>query len=117
MHSNEKISMSISDQSRLLRARAKELGLTQLKISQETGLSQSQVSRLLDGKSCRESKGFDRVCRYVFSYTPSISQRRILRQTDLMMAIAEVWDGTPSHADALATILRSLKLLHGPRGK
>lgn len=106
------ILVPISDQSKLLRARVKELGLTQLQISEATCLSQSQISRILDGQSRRESKGFDLICKYVFSYTPSISQRRILRQKELMLAIAEVWDGTPAHAEALAAVLRSLRLLN-----
>lgn len=105
--------MTVSDQSKILRARVKALGLTQNELANGTGLSQSQVSRLLDGKSNRSSKGFDRLCKYVQSYTPSISQRRILKQADLMSAMAEVWDGTPTHAEALATVLRSLKAFTG----
>ena len=108
---------TMSDQSRILRARVKALGLTQNDLASGTGLSQSQVSRLLDGKSYRSSKGFDRLCKYVQSYAPSISQRRILKQADLMSALGELWDGTPAHAEALATVLRSLKALNDAASK
>ena len=99
------------DQTRILRQRVTDAGLTQIQIAQATGLSQSQVSRLLAGHGRLQSKGFQQICKYVSSYTPSISQRSLLRQSELMTTLAEVWDGTPAHADALSTVLRSLKLL------
>ncbi len=89
--------------------RAAELGLTQSMIASAIGASQSQVSRILSGGGARRSRLFDDVCKYVFSITDK--QARSAESDELKAALAEVWDGTPRHAKALALVIRSLGAL------
>ena len=94
-------------------ARAKQLGLTQEAIAAALGASQSQVSRVLSGHAKRHSKLLDAVCKYVFSHSQGESGSTDGNR-ELMQAINDVWYGTPQHAHALATVIRSLSLLHPP---
>jgi transcriptional regulator with XRE-family HTH domain len=94
-------------------ARAKQLGLTQGGIATALGASQSQVSRVLSGLAKRHSKLLDAVCKYVFSH-PHRESDGTDGNHELMQAISDVWDGTPQHAHALATVIRSLSLLQAP---
>lgn len=93
--------------------RAKDLGLTQAEIASTLSVSQSQVSRVLSGKSARHSKVLNRLCNYVFSLT-STRQPDPQTSEELMSAVAEVWDGTSEHAQALALVIRSLGSLNRP---
>lgn len=92
--------------------RAKELGLTQQEISKAIHADQSQVSRVLSGKSKRRSRVFIEVCNYVNRSKPSIGSELVKENDELISAIASVWDGSTSHASALATVIRSLSALH-----
>lgn len=106
------ISSDFNTEARLAAAHAKKHGLTQEQIATALGASQSQVSRILSGASKRRSRLLNAVCKYVFS----VQERQAVRVEDcqeLMAAIEEVWDGTPIHARALATVIRSLGLLQG----
>jgi hypothetical protein len=89
--------------------RAAELGLTQAMIAVAIGASQSQVSRILSGGGVRRSRLFDDVCKYVCSI--SDNQAWPGESDELQAALAEVWDGTPRHAKALALVIRSLGAL------
>ena len=100
---------SLRTEAQLAVKRASELGLTQAVIAKAIGASQSQVSRVLSGAGVRRSLLFDAVCRYVFSVDaerPSIAESK-----ELTRALADVWDGTPEHATALALVIRSLGAL------
>lgn len=90
---------------------AKRLGLTQQAIAQATGVSQSQVSRLLSGKSKRRTEAFDTVCVYVQSVSRSITPTDVRECVPLVESLALVWDGSISHAEALAVVIRSLGTL------
>lgn len=91
--------------------RAKALGLTQEQISNELGISQSQVSRILSGQSKRRSRVFDEICNYVNKYETGISVDNVRQNEELLEALASIWDGTPCHALALATVIRTLGVL------
>jgi len=90
---------------------AKRLGLTQTDIAKATGHSQGQVSRVLSGQGQRRSKVFRDVCSYVFIRSQGIHRDAVVRQPQLIDALAEVWDGTEDHAVALACVIRSLGTL------
>lgn len=96
-------------EARLAATRAKQRGLTQEHIAQAIGASQSQVSRVLSGRSKRRSKLLDSVCKYVFS--SGRSSTRGAPPAELTEALRTVWDGTPEHAHALALVIRSLGAL------
>jgi transcriptional regulator with XRE-family HTH domain len=93
----------------LAASRAREVGLTQAEIADALNASQSQVSRVLAGRSKRRSRLFDEVCKYVFSVRdgalPSVPP------AELTEALGSIWDGTPEHAKALALVIRSLGAL------
>ncbi|WP_296505885.1 helix-turn-helix transcriptional regulator [Rhodoferax sp.] len=90
---------------------AKNLGLTQSQIANYINASQSQVSRTLSGQSVRSSKVLERLCEYVSSAASKTPIMAVSRNHDLMDAVASTWDGTPGHAQAMATVIRSLGLL------
>jgi len=95
----------------LARQRAADMGLTQADIAAAVGASQSQVSRVLAGAGIRRSRLFDEVCKYVFAAgktRPAVSE-----SAELTAALEAVWDGSESHAKALALVIRSLGALRG----
>lgn len=90
---------------------AKARHITQVEIAKSIGASQSQVSRVLSGTSNKRSKLFDKICNYVHSATTIVSIDSVRRNEELMAALAATWDGTPKHSEALATVIRSLRVL------
>ena len=68
---------------------------------------------MLSGHAKRHSKLLEAVCKYVFSH-PQGESGSTDGNRELMQAISDVWDGTPQHARALATVIRSLSVLHAP---
>lgn len=88
--------------------RARAAGITQEQIATAVSASQSQVSRILAGKSLRRSKLFDEICIYVNSAVQGVSPDLVRTNDELIDAIASVWDGTAQQATAIAAIIRSL---------
>jgi transcriptional regulator with XRE-family HTH domain len=95
----------------LLRHELTKLRLSQQQLAAELGASQSQISRVLAGHTSMSSKLARSLCRYVFMHSPRTARERISRAPELMDALAFVWDGSPSHASALAAVIRSLSVL------
>lgn len=93
-------------------SRAKQVNATQLSIAKALGASQSQVSRILSGKTTKHSKLAEDICIYAAKLSKKTPSEAIAENADLMDALASVWDGTPGNARALATVIRSLGLLH-----
>ena len=92
-------------------------GLSQDQIASYVGASQSQVSRILSGKSLRRSKLFDKVCIYAYEslhQTQGKPKPAASSCSELLAALDAVWDGTDRHARALATVIRSLGSLMAP---
>jgi hypothetical protein len=95
----------------LIATQAHKAKLSQVEIAKAVGASQSQVSRILSGKTSASSKLAQDICIYVSTASKGVSQDAVAANTDLMDAIASVWDGSPGHARALATVIRSLGVL------
>lgn len=91
-------------------------GLTQEQIAKAVYASQSQVSRILSGKSVRRSRLYDEICIYVDNALRGVSAESVRESEEIIDAIASVWDGTAHHATALATVIRSLGGLSPPVG-
>lgn len=108
-----KTQSSLATEAALVASHAKSVGLTQKRIAEAIGASQSQVSRILSGGGLRRSKLFERVCKYVFSVATDAPPAAPERSAALMAALGDVWDGTPGHAEALALVIRSLGALSG----
>lgn len=82
--------------------------LTQQELAAESGVHQSQVSRILSGSPKRPSRNVQRLCSYA-------ERRREQSRADrgglldppqaLSRALSRVWDGSEEHAKALADLL------------
>jgi len=90
---------------------AKKSKLTQESIANALGVSQSQISRIFSRKTSERSKLASEICIYVSNVVKSPPSEAVAGNFELMEAISSVWDGTPSHARALASVIRSLGLL------
>ena len=91
----------------------RELKLTQAQIAADLGASQPQVSRILSGQNLRRSRLFEEVCLYVERFAKGVTTEAVQNNPVLLAALAETWDGTAAHANALATVIRSLRALGG----
>lgn len=90
-------------------ARARAAGISQEEIADVLGASQSQVSRILAGKSSkRPSRLYMDICKYVYSRIAGVSPELVRENEELVAALADVWDGTPNQSAVLAGIIRSL---------
>lgn len=88
--------------------RARAVGITQLEIACALNYSQSQVSRVLSGTSKRHTRLLDEICIYVNNNMHKVSSSLDLENSELTDAVASVWDGSSSHAHAIAEVIRSL---------
>lgn len=88
-------------------------GITQIEIAEAVGASQSQVSRILQGLSQRNSRLLEEVCLYVERMDHGVTADAVRGNDELIEAIKQTWNGTATHAKALATVIRSLNAL-GP---
>lgn len=116
MQTRSLIQVEADEVSRLLN----EAGHTQQELASKLGVSQSQVSRTLNGKLQRRTKLFDRLCIIAYRSTgPERDGRKgaSAQQPELVAALDAVWDGTTSHAKALAVVIRSLGALKVVPGK
>lgn len=86
---------------------AKALGITQQEIAKAVGASQSQVSRILAGKSKRQAALSEKICIYVYSNRGNISRQMVEKNSILMDAIASAWDGSTRQAEILAIMIRA----------
>lgn len=106
--------MTLKDwKTRALRAQqiCRDRGIAQADIALATGGSQPQVSRLLQGKFTRPSKLLEEVCLYIERQQMGVSADSVRKNSELIDALAETWDGTAVHAKALALVIRSLSTL------
>lgn len=109
--------MAKSDQTaRALRAAqiCRERHITQMQVADAVGASQSQVSRILQGKGLRQSRLLEEVCLYVERQIGGVTHDAVRANEDLVSALAVTWDGSAIHAKALSTVIRSLSVLGKP---
>lgn len=86
-------------------------GIAQADIAAHVGASQSQVSRILKGEGVRASRLFEEVCLFVERLEGGISADAVRGNQELIGALQATWDGSASHAKALAAVIRSLAIL------
>lgn len=82
--------------------------VTQLQIARETGVHQSQISRILSGNTKRLSKNVEIVCNYAESTIAPASIGGNIARRALTAAILDIWDGTQRHADVLEDAIRAI---------
>jgi len=97
-----------------LHQQAKSLGITQSEIASATGVNQSQISRIFDGKVKRNSKALERIAKYLEMQPHGVTLDAVKSNTELIEALAATWNGTSDHSAALATIIRTLRVLKAP---
>lgn len=92
----------------------RDQGLTQAQLQRTARISQSQLSRILDGRFTRVSAAVQRLCSAAgvdlhlrLTAAPSDSRWR----TELEQELLRSWDGTPGHARELIRLLRIAKAL------
>lgn len=91
-----------------LRAALASHDLTQQQIANASGVDQSQVSRILSGQTKRASANVMKLCK--FAYEMDLSGGHDPSQSPaLMNALRVVWDGSSTHAEAIAQVLLSLR--------
>lgn len=73
------------------------------------------MSRILNGAGLRHSRLYEEVCLYVERLAGGVTPEMVRANDDLVSALAETWDGSASHAKALATVIRSLSALGSTR--
>ncbi len=77
-------------------------GITQAELADLAGVSQPTVSRARRRVPRRNSESYSRLCRYIREESEEITLPRTVCD-----ALAEIWDGSPEHAEALATLIRA----------
>ncbi len=102
--------LHLDHKARLIKAAGacRALGITQSEIAEAIGASQGQVSRILTAKIQRASRLLEEVCLYVERRSTGITADAVCANTELIGALQATWDGSATHAKALATAIRSL---------
>lgn len=90
----------------------RQRGITQAQVAEAVGASQSQVSRILSGRGLRKSRLLEEVCLYVEGFGMGVSADLVRSNQELVDALSSIWDGSATHARALATVIRSLAALN-----
>jgi len=88
-------------------------GISQADIATHVGASQPQVSRILQGEGVRASRLFEEVCLFLERFEGGVTADAVKANPDLIEALQATWDGSATHAKALAAVIRSLAVL-GP---
>lgn len=105
--------LSLADECRWLRARFRALALRQQEVAQALGVSQAQISRILAGRISRRSRVMQALSIYVQHRSPRTRHAAVTSNKVLQEALMAAWDGTPSHADALALLIKAAAALRG----
>lgn len=87
-------------------------GSDRVELANRAKVDPSKVSRILTGDYGLLSKGIRRVC-IAAGLSPAAYEKALdpSESRELMTALGKVWDGSPSHATALAAVIRSLRHL------
>jgi predicted transcriptional regulator len=90
------------------------VGHKQKDVEKETGISQSQISRILKGEFKREGRAVRELYKYAKTYSSMEPNRDhvVLREL-LMEGICSVWDGTPDNGQRLLQLLEIVKEIRG----
>ena len=99
-----------------LRAELQRKNLTQEQHSIACGVSQSQLSRILAGKTLRRSKAVEKVFLYAFSYDSAYTKKASILPPKMTTALSALWDGSTEQAEVLTDLLTGLRRLRQKAG-
>jgi len=88
-----------------------ERRVTQPEIERNTGVNQSQISRIFNGKFMRvEGKNVIKLCKYAnLKINKSLLGGSDPRESEVLInALRDIWDGSQQKERALARLIRSL---------
>lgn len=82
--------------------------ITQEMIESNTGVDQSQVSRIISGKFLRVTPSVLEICKY--ANINLIKECKVDPKTNvrMMQALEKTWDGTDRHANMIAKVILAL---------
>jgi transcriptional regulator with XRE-family HTH domain len=83
-------------------------GITQEQLAYRAGVSQATVSRAMKKDAVRSGRARARLCKYMQGQAAT---RRSQSDDPVGNALAETWDGSPEHAQALAILIRASREL------
>jgi transcriptional regulator with XRE-family HTH domain len=75
-------------------------GISQAALAKRASVSQPTVSRAKRRVPVRRSKGYEKLCSYIQQELKAIVLPGTARD-----ALAEIWDGSPAHDEALAGLI------------
>lgn len=83
--------------------------ITQLDISTNTGVHQSQISRFIAGDFVRLSPKLKRVCLYLGISWEYSGERKLAKNNEVLMtSLQRAWDGSEKHAKVISKLLDSI---------
>lgn len=77
-------------------------GISQTVLAQRVSVSQPTISRARRRVPARRSKQYEKLCNFIHKELETIALPETARD-----ALAEIWDGSPAHAEALAGLIRA----------
>jgi transcriptional regulator with XRE-family HTH domain len=81
---------------------------TQQAVCRGSGVSQSAVSRLLNGQTRRLSRRVKAICKYADIPTEDTAALDPRKNPALMDALRNAWNGSDEHARFIAKVIRAL---------
>lgn len=103
-----KLQINTTESLQKLRLLVKSKVVTQGEISLATKVDQSQISRILAGQIRRVSVNVLELCKFANSYDAGTGHDPSHNEV-LMGALRAVWDGSSVQAEAIASVLLSLR--------
>jgi transcriptional regulator with XRE-family HTH domain len=91
------------DDIRKLRDLLDQEGWTQKELAQKAAVSQSTVSRALERTPARNTQAHRKLMHFI--------RKHAAAPTTVASAVSQVWDGTPEHDAALATLVTASSAL------
>ncbi|MBS1885714.1 MAG: helix-turn-helix domain-containing protein [Actinobacteria bacterium] len=85
-----------------LKALLDRVGISQAELARRAGVSQPTVSRAMKRAPARKSDSYARLCNYIRQ-----ESNEIPLPGPACDALAEIWDGSPTQAEALAALIRA----------
>ena|ERR1043166_5889697 len=92
----------------------RQLGCTQTDVAKQAGVSQSTISRVRKRGYSGHGAGRERIERFLDENALKLHKTVAKIPSVLNLALEEVWDKTPAHAQLLARVIRATSGL-GPK--